>query len=193
MLWAGLTVPPAFADVTYTIMDYDQLAAWETDDHAAALTTFLNTCRDMKDVDWRNLCKFAEAEPEPRQFFELFFRPVLIEDGAEAMFTGYFEPELDGDLYPSSRYKYPIYSMPDEAKTNNPWLPRRDILDTDVMKGRGLEIAYVDDPVELFFPANPRVWPYSSARRAIYPCRIPWRKRASLSVHWCRTGAARCL
>jgi membrane-bound lytic murein transglycosylase A len=144
-------VPPASADVTYTVMDYDQLDAWDADDHGAALKTFLNTCRDMKDVDWRNLCKFAEADPDPRQFFELFFRPVLIEDGNEAMFTGYFEPELEGDLYPSSRYKYPVYAMPEEAKVNNPWLPRREILNSDVMKGRGLEIAYVDDPVELFF------------------------------------------
>lgn len=151
LLWAGLTVPPAFADVTYTVMDFGQLDAWETDDHAAALATFLNTCRDLEDVDWRNLCSFAEANPDPRQFFELFFRPVLIEDGQDAMFTGYYEPELDGDLYPSSRFKYPVYSMPKEAKSSNPWLSRREILDTDVMKGRGLEIAYVDDPVELFF------------------------------------------
>ena len=151
MLWAGLTVPPADADVTYTIMDFSQLAAWEADDHSAALSTFLNTCRDMKDVDWRNLCKFAEADPDPRQFFELFFRPVLIEDGQPALFTGYFEPELDGDIYPSPRFRFPVYAMPPEALVTNPWLTRREILDTDVMQGRGLEIAYVDDPVELFF------------------------------------------
>ncbi len=144
-------VPPVSADVTYTVMGYDQIDAWDADDHGAALKTFLNTCRDMKDVDWKNLCKFAEADPDPRKFFELFFRPVLIEDGKDAMFTGYFEPELDGDRYPSSRYKYPVYAMPEEAKVNNPWLPRREILNSDVMKGRGLEIAYVDDPVELFF------------------------------------------
>lgn len=151
VLWAGLTVPPADADVTYTIMDFSQLAAWEADDHSAALSTFLNTCRDMKDVDWRNLCKFAEADPDPRQFFELFFRPVLIEDGQPALFTGYFEPELDGDIYPSPRFRFPVYAMPPEALVTNPWLTRREILDTDVMQGRGLEIAYVDDPVELFF------------------------------------------
>lgn len=144
-------VPPASADVTYTVMDFSQLDGWETDDHAAALKTFQNTCGDMKDVDWRNLCKFANSDPDPRQFFELFFRPVLIDDGKDALFTGYFEPELDGDLYPSARYRYPIYAMPPEAKQNNPWLTRRDILGTDVMKGRSLEIAYVDDPVELFF------------------------------------------
>jgi membrane-bound lytic murein transglycosylase A len=151
MLWAVLMVPPVSADVTYTVMGYDQIDAWDADDHGAALKTFLNTCRDMKDVDWKNLCKFAEADPDPRKFFELFFRPVLIEDGKDAMFTGYFEPELEGDRYPSSRYKYPVYAMPEEAKVNNPWLPRREILNSDVMKGRGLEIAYVDDPVELFF------------------------------------------
>nr|WP_245764252.1 MltA domain-containing protein [Sulfitobacter marinus] len=146
-----MTVPPAFADVTHTIIDFGQLDGWESDDHATALATFLNTCRDMEDVDWRNLCSFAEANPDPRQFFELFFRPVMIEDGQDAMFTGYFEPELDGDLTPSSRFKYPVYAMPKEAKAKNRWLSRRDILNTDVMKGRGLEIAYVDDPVELFF------------------------------------------
>ncbi len=151
VLWAGLTVPPASSDVSYSVMEFTQLDGWEKDDHAAALKTFLNTCRDMKDVDWRNLCKFAAADPDPRQFFELFFRPVLIDDGQDALFTGYFEPELEGDLTASERYRYPIYAMPPEAKELNPWLTRREILDTEVMQDRGLEIAYVDDPVELFF------------------------------------------
>jgi len=49
---------------------------------------------------------------------------VLIEDGAEAMFTGYFEPELDGDLYPSDRYRYPVLCYAGQRqKENNPWLP----------------------------------------------------------------------
>ncbi|WP_082899446.1 murein transglycosylase A [Sulfitobacter sp. EhC04] len=132
-------------------MEFDQLNGWAEDDHAAALKTFLNTCRDLDDLDWTAVCKFAQTNPEPRQFFELFFRPVLIEDGQDALFTGYFEPELDGDLYRSERFRYPIYKMPNEALAQNPWLTRREILDGDVMAGRGLEIAWVDDPVELFF------------------------------------------
>lgn len=153
MVWTGVaTVSPASAnDVSYQVMEFDQLDGWASDDHAAALKTFLNTCRDMKDIDWRAVCKFAESNPEPRQFFELFFRPVLIEDGQDPLFTGYFEPELDGDLYRSARYRYPVYKMPSEALQQNPWLTRRQILDGDVMSGRGLEIAWVDDPVELFF------------------------------------------
>ncbi|MFK7836963.1 MAG: murein transglycosylase A [Sulfitobacter sp.] len=139
------------SDVSYEVLSFDQLEGWAEDDHAAAFTVFMNTCRDMKDSDWRAVCKFAEENPEPRQFFELLFRPVVIDDGQDALFTGYFEPELDGSRTPSARYRYPVYKMPPEALRSNPWLTRREILDSDVMKGRGLEIAWVDDPVELFF------------------------------------------
>lgn len=143
--------PVSANDVSYTVMSFDQLDGWENDDHAAALETFLNTCRDMDEIDWSAVCRFAQTDPDPRQFFELFFRPVLIEDGQDALFTGYFEPELDGDLYRSDRFRYPVYRMPDEALAQNPWLTRREILDGEVLSGRGLEIAWVDDPVELFF------------------------------------------
>ena len=132
-------------------MDFDALDGWAEDDHAAALAVFRSTCRDMDDIDWRALCRFADKDPEPRQFFELFFRPVLIEDGQDALFTGYFEPELEGDLYRSERFAYPVYAMPPEAIETNPWLTREEILSSDVMKDRGLELAWVDDPVELFF------------------------------------------
>jgi membrane-bound lytic murein transglycosylase A len=152
-LAGGLIVAaPAGADVSYKVMDFDRLEGWAEDDHAAALEVFRTTCGDMADLDWGTLCRYAGEDPDPRQFFELFFRPVLIEEGeAQALFTGYFEPELDGDLYPSGRFRYPIYSMPPEAVDTTLWLTRREILETDVMKGRGLEIAWVDDPVELFF------------------------------------------
>ena len=41
--------------------------------------------------------------------------------------------------------------MPPEARRIRPWLTRRDLLESGVMDGRGLEIAWVDDSVELFF------------------------------------------
>ncbi|MBB4172633.1 murein transglycosylase A [Sulfitobacter noctilucicola] len=143
--------PVHASDVQYDVLDFDQLSGWAEDDHEAALRVFLNTCRDMKDPDWRAICKFANEGPDARQFFELFFRPVLIDDKQDALFTGYFEPELDGDRYRSDRFRYPIYKMPQEALAQKPWLTRREILETPVLAGRGLEIAWVDDPVELFF------------------------------------------
>lgn len=138
-------------ETTYKILSYQELAGWEQDDHAAALRVFLNTCTDMDDPDWVSLCAVAQNITNAKSFFELFFRPVLIQDGGTPLFTGYFEPELDGATTPDDRYRFPLYRMPPEARNSSVWLSRTEIETTDVMKGRGLEIAWVDDPVELFF------------------------------------------
>ena len=148
-----MTASSGAAEVSHTILTFDQLDGWAADDHSAALSVFLNTCADFDDPDWTALCAVAQSQkPEnAKAFFELFFRPVLIEDGDPALFTGYFEPELNGSRYPTSQFRYPLYKMPREAKASNPWLSRRELLTSGVMENRGLEIAWVDDPVELFF------------------------------------------
>ena len=153
LLLAGgvLMSAPAQAETVYSILDFDDLDDWAEDDHQAALDTFRNTCRDMKTPDWQTLCRAAQDQQNARAFFELFFRPLLIEDGKKMMFTGYFEPELDGSRTKTARYKYPIYAMPRDVKTAGQWYTRRQILEDGVMDGLNLEICYVDDPVELFF------------------------------------------
>ena len=151
VILASLLAGPLASEVKYDVLSFDQLEGWAEDDHAAAFETFLNTCQDMKDPDWNAVCAYANSRPDPREFFELLFRPVLMDDGKEALFTGYFEPELDGSLTRSNRYRFPVYKMPAEARQNRPWLTRQEILESGVMDGRNLVIAYVDDPVELFF------------------------------------------
>lgn len=145
----GATLAAAEQDVTHTVLDFSELRGWSDDDHAGALQAFLVTCPDLRDPDWSALCALAQQKPDPRGFFELFFRPVLIDDGKPALFTGYFEPELDGALRPSARYRYPVYQEPRAARLANPWYTREQIETGDFM--RGYEIAWVDDPVELFF------------------------------------------
>jgi len=155
LLLAGLMMAASGsrADTTHEILTFSDLDGWEKDDHAAALTVFLNTCGDLDEPDWRNLCAVAKAQDpaNARAFFELFFRPVVIRDEQAPMFTGYFEPELDGARHPGGPFRYPLYKIPPEARGVNRWLSRRDILNSGVMNNRGLEIAWVDDPVELFF------------------------------------------
>ncbi len=143
----------AASEVTYTLSSFSQLEGWENDDHAHALNAFLETCMDLKDPDWQSLCAVAQSQnpKSARTFFELFFRPMLISDGKDGLFTGYFEPELDGSRRRTNRFRYPVYKMPREARQPGSWLTRREILTSGVMDGRGLEIAWVDDPVELFF------------------------------------------
>ncbi|WP_300034093.1 MltA domain-containing protein [uncultured Roseobacter sp.] len=142
---------PVAAEVQTEVLTFAELDGWADDDHAAAFDVFRSTCADMKDPDWQAVCAFATSEPDPRQFFELLFRPVLITDGADPLFTGYFEPELRGARQQSGAYRYPVYAMPPEARAVDQWYSRRELLETGKLAGRGLEIAWVDDPVELFF------------------------------------------
>lgn len=147
---AAVTASGAGASDT-TLMSWDQLDGWEADDHGAALSVFLNTCGDMDDPEWSALCGLARSGPEPRAFFEMFFRPVLIEDGDPALFTGYFEPELEGSRSRTPRFTVPLYRRPPEVAGSSPWLTRGQIEQSGVLRGRGLEIAWIEDPVDKFF------------------------------------------
>lgn len=140
----------AQAETSYRLLEFDDLPGWAADDHDAALAVFQNTCMDLPDADWGALCGASGQTGSARAFFEKLFRPVLIEDGKDALFTGYFEPELDGALRPDDRYRYPLYRYPSEADAK-PWLTRRQIENGQALSGRGLEIVWVDDPVERFF------------------------------------------
>jgi len=118
LIGAVMSASGAQSETNFSLLDFSQLDGWETDDHAAALDVFSQTCMDFDDPDWRSLCAVAKQQ-EPtsaRAFFELLFRPVLIQDGQAALCTGYFEPELDGSRYRSARFQYPIYKMPPEAR-----------------------------------------------------------------------------
>ncbi len=113
---AALTMTGAAAqgDVTHTVLNFDELEGWADDDHDAALDVFRSTCRDMRAPDWVPICALAETQTNARTFFELFFRPVLIEDGAPALFTGYFEPELNGSRSRSGRFR--LSALPPAAR-----------------------------------------------------------------------------
>lgn len=146
-----MTQPTQSAAADYSLLKFDDLSGWENDDHTAALTAFLETCSINKNPEWKALCGLAKSEPNAKTYFEMFFRPVLIEDGKPALFTGYFEPELNGSLTQTARFRYPLYRKPPEAKSVTSWLTRRQIEETGAMRGRGLELVWVDDPVEVFF------------------------------------------
>ncbi len=140
----------AMAETKYTLLDFSELSGWADDDHSAALSVFSETCSDIGDPDWKALCPIAASATDARDFFERFFVPVLIEDGSPMVFTGYFEPELQGSSVQTSRFRFPIYSKPKEV-TDGPWLTRRQIEEGQVLEGRGLELAWLDDPVDVFF------------------------------------------
>ncbi len=135
------------ANPTYQLLQFDDLEGWADDNHQAALDVFLSTCGDMRDPTWEPICDLARQGQEARSFFERFFTPVLIDDGNEALFTGYFEPELRGSMNRGGPYQYPLYRMPPNAGE----FSRREIEETNAFDGQGLEIVWIDDPVDVFF------------------------------------------
>lgn len=140
--------------VASQVLTFAELDGWATDDHQAALAVFLETCSALDDPDWVPLCRLADdAGKTPtgaRGFFELLFRPVVVGD-QPALFTGYYEPELAGSPVRTPNFAYPIYRKPPELAEGAIWHSRETIETQGLLRGRGLEIAWLDDPVEVYF------------------------------------------
>lgn len=133
------------------LLDWSDLHGWADDEHSAALNVFRETCGDLKEGDWPSICAHAEVSDDARTFFETFFRPVLITDGTDSLFTGYFEPELAGSRRQTERFRFPLHRRPDDAPDQVPWLTREEIESTGALEDRGLEIVWLEDPVDKFF------------------------------------------
>ncbi|PLL14698.1 murein transglycosylase [Tabrizicola sp. TH137] len=149
MVLVAMTTSPAPAE----ILRFADLEGWAEDDHRSALAAFKETCDLLTEGDWVPLCKLAgDAAQTPdtaRQFFELFFRPVVIGD-PPALFTGYFEPELAGSPVRTPRFAWPIYRRPPELRDGQVFHTRAAI-EAGILRGRGLELAWLDDPVDVYF------------------------------------------
>ena len=126
---------------TYTYLGFDDLTDWAADDHQAALDVYAATAPD---------CQRISSATEARAFFEEQFQPVLISDGTPMLFTGYFEPELSGVREQGGLYHYPILAVPDDLTIDRPYLTRREI-EGDAHLAKTLAIAWLTDPVDLFF------------------------------------------
>lgn len=98
----------------------------------------------------------------------------------EVLFTGYFEADLRGSLAPSPVYRYPLYRKPGDLyrvdlssfslfqrykglprtlrgrlsadnRTIVPYYTREEIDYQQKLAGKGLEIVWIDDPIDVFF------------------------------------------
>jgi len=151
--------------------NYPALQGWQDDDHAAALSVFKTSCPALENHSvlasgsglevnssvWQSLCTEAEQIPPgdreaARQFFERRFVPYRVNNNGkeQGLFTGYYEPVLYGAWHKGGDFQYPLYLPPSDLKNSKPYYTREEI-DDGALKGRKLEIVWVDDPVMLFF------------------------------------------
>ena len=154
--------------VAMTPVSFNEIAGWNTDKQAEALAAFQLSCpkleaqgdsriatsggqKTITTGEWKQVCNAASAikagdDQAARQFFEGNFRPFAVQ--APGHFTGYFEPELRGSRVPSRLFTVPVYRRPPELG-DQPYYTRAEI-ELGALKGKGLEIAWVQDPVALF-------------------------------------------
>ena len=191
--------PPQFLLETSS---YDQLPGWREDKVSEALPALLRSCDrllrgpDERAVgrgavggtvaDWRQPCAeisgFSETAVGPaskdealRDLVEKLFVPfkVYYGDKDSGLFTGYYEAELRGALFPGGDYTAPLYKRPDDLVTvdlrhfdedltgkrvagrveNGRLVPyhARDEIDAGVIDGANLELLWADDPIDVFF------------------------------------------
>ena len=136
---------------SYSAAEFSDMPGWERDDHGAALETFVSTCDLIRPTGWQATCDAAKSASDARGFLESAFAPVRVEDGKTPLFTAYYEPEIAASLTPDARFKFPIYAKPPELPSGKRWFTRAELENGPMLRGRGLEIAYLEDPVENFF------------------------------------------
>lgn len=135
------------------ILPFSALQGWQDDNHSAALNVFVQSCPRLQGPDWAPVCALARsAQSSPaaaKAFFEMLFLPTVI-GSPPALFTGYYEPELQGARRQGGRFQYPIYATPPDLVDGQPYKSRAAI-EGGALRGKGLEIAWLDDPVDVFF------------------------------------------
>lgn len=172
---ANVAVPPG-PGPAYTPIRFDQMPGWKTDHLADALPAFLASCVQFAALpgqplggqgtaevlggvsnQWRAACAAARLVPpgqddDARRFFEANFQPYLVSaDGAATgLFTGYYEPEVDGSLHRDAKHTIPIYRRPADLGRRSPYYTRRQI-EHGALAGRHLELLWLSDPIDAFF------------------------------------------
>jgi membrane-bound lytic murein transglycosylase A len=130
---------------------------------------FLAACEAASRIDAARMTPTAA-----RAFFETHFVPHRVVHAApNGLLTGYYEPVIDGARTPSAHFKVPVYRRPTDlvnivdesmrgAKSASlthgrktaagvvPYATRAQI-EGGALKGQGLELIYLADPVDVFF------------------------------------------
>ena len=157
-----------FAGQTLSPVHSNALPGWRTERHGDALEAFQQSCRVLSQrnpsdqasasplggrvADWNSVCATAVSldinnHPRARSFFEDNFKGFEVM--GEGTFTGYYEAEINGSRTKTGAFQWPLYKRPTDLVSEVPYLTREQI-ERGALAGRGLELMYVDNPVDVF-------------------------------------------
>ena len=179
--------------VSLSPVAFRDLPGWSSDNHHAALKAFVRSCGRVEAVVRSG--RFGGRAPSPalliachegmqlakqasrmraRLFFEQNFVPHRVINTAKSgLFTGYYEPEINGSRTPTKTFNIPVYKRPPDlvnllseasravkghvltharqtASGLKPFATRAEI-EQGALRGKGLELVYLADNVDLFF------------------------------------------
>lgn len=156
---AAMTSCAPQSDLRVKRLDFDDLDGWAAEDHEDAARVFAATFAaaapapsiGVTAADWTSIFETSQRTryASARAMFEALFEPVLVQDGREALFTAYFEPEVAGDRAPSAKARHPLYRRPADLG-DEPYLTRAEI-SGGALDGRAAPLVWLDDPVDGFF------------------------------------------
>lgn len=166
----------------------DTLAGWGLFNAEPAFAAFQRSCREMQErgrtfdraplyageaADWHEVCALALAgTSDYRAFFADNFMAFRVNDPQrpDGLFTGYFEPEMEGRRERTAGFDVPVYGVPDDLVRLDAqaeerlglrygrkvdgvaqgYFTRAEI-ENGALAGRGLELFWVRDPADAFF------------------------------------------
>ncbi|NQY42404.1 MAG: murein transglycosylase A [Legionellales bacterium] len=173
---------------------FDKLPGWSQDNLENLMPIFTESCttkttkdtqfpylkyydhKSLKKICKRFLSSKTSSAPELKKFIQTNFAPYKVVSNIRSLFTGYYAPIIQGSFIKTSRYKFPVYTKPDDlviVPDLNVFIPEkaffkrriagriqdgklipyftRKEIENGAIKNKNLEILWVDNKVELFF------------------------------------------
>lgn len=117
--------------------------------------------RNGKSITWGKMTETLQSlltllpllDEEPNLLLERF---EWVNIGEGIAYSGYYEPVVNASPVRKPGYEHPIYSVPPDlasykARHGGKYHTRKAIDGKKVLQGRGLELAWAADPVDVFF------------------------------------------
>ncbi|AWU94877.1 murein transglycosylase A [Azospirillum ramasamyi] len=181
--------------LTLAPLTFAELPGWRTDPVAQAVPALARSCARFRTLppdrpvgpngvagtigDWQRPCAqladLPAGDDAARAFFEENFTPYAVGNNGvrEGLFTGYYEPELEGSRRRHPAYPVPLYRRPadlvmvDLGDFSDRWRGERTAgrvvdgrlkpyedraaITAGSLRDKGLELVWVKDPIGAFF------------------------------------------
>lgn len=177
--------PSAIPSASLSPAQFSDLPGWQQDDLSGFSESFARTCGRLANAKpkwggkaaWTNACAAIKnaAPAQLRATIERYLQPYAVTDAnsgqSEGLFTGYYEPLLQGSRIQGGPYQTPLYALPNNLVTADLGL-FRDSLKGQTLIGKVVDkkfvpygsraditgapidanvLAWVSDPIDAFF------------------------------------------